>query len=72
MAGFEWNQGLSVGVEEIDNDHKRLLAIISDLANAIEENHEKEIIGQVFTKLEEYVSLHFQREEALIAPLWLS
>ncbi|WP_415893259.1 bacteriohemerythrin [Neptuniibacter sp. PT8_73] len=67
MAGFEWNQGLSVGVEEIDNDHKRLLAIISDLANAIEENHEKEIIGQVFTKLEEYVSLHFQREEALIA-----
>lgn len=29
-------------------------------------NHEKEIIGAVFTKLEEYVALHFQREEALM------
>ncbi len=66
MADFQWNQGLSVGVEEIDNDHKRLLAIISELAHAIEENHEKEAIGQVFAKLEEYVRFHFQREEAIM------
>lgn len=66
MSEFKWDEGLSVGVDEIDNDHKMLLSIIADLSDAIEENHESDVIKDVLVKLESYVQLHFKREEALM------
>jgi diguanylate cyclase (GGDEF)-like protein/hemerythrin-like metal-binding protein len=66
MSEFKWDEGLSVGVDEIDNDHKMLLSIIAELSDAIEENHESDVIKDVFVKLESYVQLHFKREEALM------
>lgn len=66
MSEFKWDEGLSVGVDEIDNDHKMLLSIIAELSDAIEENHESDVIKDVFVKLESYVQLHFEREEALM------
>ena len=66
MSEFKWDEGLSVGVDAIDNDHKMLLSIIADLSDAIEENHESDVIKDVFLKLESYVQLHFKREEGLM------
>ncbi|WP_299183634.1 bacteriohemerythrin [uncultured Neptuniibacter sp.] len=66
MSEFKWDDGLSVGVESIDNDHKMLLSIISDLSDAIESNHESDVIEKVFLQLEGYVKLHFTREEQLM------
>ena len=66
MSEFKWDEGLSVGVDEIDNDHKMLVSIIAELSDAIEENHESDVIKDVFVKLESYVQLHFKREEALM------
>ena len=57
MSEFKWDEGLSVGVDEIDNDHKMLLSIIAELSDAIEENHESDVIKDVFVKLESYVQL---------------
>lgn len=66
MKKLEWNEGMSVGVNAIDNDHKKLISIISRLSEAIENNHPDPITGHIFDELEQYVSLHFSREEALM------
>lgn len=66
MQNFDWNDGLSVGIESIDNDHKKLLSLINELSNAILKNHASNVIENVFLQLEEYVVVHFEREEALM------
>jgi diguanylate cyclase (GGDEF)-like protein/hemerythrin-like metal-binding protein len=63
---LEWNDGMSVGVESIDNDHKQLLSLIAQISEAIDNSSATEVIGDVFNKLEDYVAQHFSREEALM------
>lgn len=66
MPQLEWNEGLSVGVEAIDNDHKILLDLINKISFAIEKNEETSVIEEVFGQLEAYVVEHFSREEQLM------
>lgn len=66
MPQLEWNEGLSVGVEAIDNDHKILLDLINKISFAIEKNEETSAIEEVFGQLEAYVVEHFSREEQLM------
>ncbi|WP_421870113.1 bacteriohemerythrin [Motiliproteus sp.] len=67
MPVIEWNDGLSVGVEEIDNDHKTLITLINDLFVALEAGDTQRSIEVSFDRLEEYIHRHFRREEALMA-----
>lgn len=66
MQHLAWHDGMSVGVESIDSDHKQLLALINEIAAAIEDNHTNDVIEEVFQRLEGYVVEHFAREEALM------
>jgi len=63
---IKWNDGLSVGIEELDNDHKKLLDIINKLSEAIDKNVEVSILEEIFISLEKYALVHFNREEAYI------
>ncbi|RDE19539.1 diguanylate cyclase [Motiliproteus coralliicola] len=67
MPVIEWNDGLSVGVEEIDNDHKTLIALINALFVALDEGDTQHSIEDSFDRLEDYIHRHFSREEALMA-----
>ncbi|MFA6195772.1 MAG: bacteriohemerythrin [Sulfurimonas sp.] len=62
----QWDDGLSVGIEILDNDHKRLLSIINQLSSAIDANVEKDILENIFTELEVYALTHFKSEESYI------
>ncbi|WP_370277621.1 bacteriohemerythrin [Pontibacterium sp.] len=66
MQRLEWDEGMSVGVEAIDNDHKQLLALINEISDAIDRNKAPAVIEDVFAQLEAYVVEHFSREEALM------
>lgn len=66
MNKLIWNEGMSVGVEAIDNDHKKLLSIISQLTDSIEEGTYNSLIEPIFYELENYIKIHFSREEALM------
>ncbi|MBE9526084.1 MAG: bacteriohemerythrin [Proteobacteria bacterium] len=66
MQNLVWNDGLSVGIDSIDNDHKNLLSLFNELSNAILSNHTSDVIENIFIRLEEYVVIHFTREEALM------
>jgi diguanylate cyclase (GGDEF)-like protein/hemerythrin-like metal-binding protein len=63
---IEWNEGLSLGVKAIDNDHKKLLDIINKLTLAINNDESYKYIESVFDDLEKYALEHFTREEQLL------
>lgn len=64
MPFMSWNDRLSVGVEVIDSDHKKLLAMANRLYDAIVAGNSKEMLGDLFKELAEYTHTHFRREEA--------
>jgi len=59
-----WTPSMSVGVVEIDNQHKEFIKIISDFYNAFEENKLKTELENTLKKLIEYADFHFKTEEA--------
>jgi two-component system, cell cycle response regulator len=66
MYKVDWNDGMSVGVDAIDNDHKRLLNTINRLYLAIDNSATEVELELIFSELENYVVEHFVREEALL------
>ena len=63
---IQWNDGLSVGVKALDDDHKKLLEVINKLSTCIEQNEDMLVFDEIFTDLEEYVHKHFHTEELLL------
>ncbi|MDQ6970514.1 MAG: bacteriohemerythrin [Mariprofundus sp.] len=63
---LSWSDAMCTGVEAIDNDHKKLLALIIQLSVAIDGNSDKAAIEVIFSELEHYILQHFSREEALM------
>jgi len=66
MSSLTWNEGMSVGIKAIDEDHKKILSIVSSILEAINENSSESIIEKSFDDLESSVSSHFKREEDLM------
>ncbi len=67
MALMEWNDKLSVGVDMIDGDHKRLVAMVNELHDAVLQARGKEVLGKVLDGLISYTKTHFGREEVEMA-----
>src|SRR6185369_8895646 len=61
----EWHEGLSVGVEEIDRQHKLLLDKYNAFFAAYSEGRSDEEVIRLLGFLEEYVVVHFADEEKL-------
>ena len=66
MQNVEWKQELSVGIETIDEDHKRLIELTNTLINAIDKDIPKEELKTIFEELEAYTHYHFEREEGFM------
>ena len=66
MDLITWSSQLSVGVIEIDTQHKRLIDIINRLNDAMHSGKESEALGKVLTELVEYTVYHFNTEEHLM------
>jgi len=64
---IKWSQDLSVGVNEIDSQHKELFETVNNLIEAMAKAKGKEEIGKVISFLEKYVVTHFGTEERYMA-----
>lgn len=64
---MEWNDRLSVGVEMIDGDHKKLVGMVNELHDAIRAARGKEVLGTVLDGLVSYTKTHFGHEEVEMA-----
>jgi len=63
---FQWSDGFSVGVQEIDEQHKELVSLLNQLHTAIMEHHGSEASRRVLDELAEYTRTHFSVEESLM------
>lgn len=63
---INWNDGLSIGVKDLDDDHKKILNTINTLSIAISNDEPKSVIDNIFNDLQEFTKLHFLREEIFL------
>lgn len=61
-----WKEEYSVGIGELDEQHKSLFALLDKLSAAIDDK-DKLSLGYIVTSLEVYVVFHFTSEEHLLA-----
>jgi hemerythrin len=67
MPLLEWNENLSIGVPSVDAQHKKLLAILNELYDAMQAGDGQSVLGKVLKELADYTVYHFQYEESLFA-----
>lgn len=63
MSLIEWTDSLSVNIEEIDNQHRKLVGFINELHLAMRERKAKDVLGKIVEGLTDYAIVHFSTEE---------
>lgn len=63
-----WNDGMSIGVAEVDAQHRQLLVLTNDTEAAVAAGASREQAAQALQRLCDYVVEHFATEEALMDP----
>jgi len=61
-----WKDEYSVGVKELDEQHKKFVGILGKLFEALNQESgevKKEIVFNIFGELAEYADIHFATEE---------
>ncbi|MDQ2105534.1 bacteriohemerythrin [Azospirillum isscasi] len=66
MDSIQWSRWMSVGIEELDEDHRVLVDIVNKLG-AVESRGSPDIIEAILDELIHYTKDHFAREEAHMA-----
>ena len=65
MLKLEWSDILDTGIEEIDNQHRRLVDYINELGEA-RKTQDTKLVGKVIDDTIDYTVSHFGFEETLI------
>ncbi len=63
MSFFNWSDKYSVGITEMDIQHKKLLEILNKHFEAISQNKGDEVLIKIFADLHNYANEHFSAEE---------
>ena len=63
--GVAWSEKLETGHEEIDNQHRHLFKLTSDIIDSCQKNDHNVSVEETLLFLEDYVVLHFKDEEKL-------
>ncbi len=66
MKIISWDDSLSVGVEEIDQDHRRLVELFNLLSEAVENRESADYIDALLVELISCTEWHFRHEERLM------
>lgn len=67
MACMKWSAELSVNVPLLDEQHRRLFAMINDLDEAMAKRQGRSVLGALLTRLIGYTASHFKAEEEYMA-----
>ncbi|WP_283149045.1 bacteriohemerythrin [Silvimonas soli] len=62
----QWHEGLSVGIQEIDEQHKVLVNLLNELHVAIHQHHGRAASIATLERLADYTKIHFTVEESLM------
>lgn len=62
----QWNDTLSVGIEEIDEQHRVLVNLLNEMHEAISQQKGSSVVEEILGKLSDYARIHFAVEESLM------
>ena len=63
---IEWDDAYSVGIDSIDQQHKRLISLINQLQTAVDYSTGEEFEREALDELVDYTKTHFSYEEELM------
>jgi len=63
---IEWRDDYSVGIDSIDQQHKKLINLINQLSTAVDYSTGEEFEREALAELVEYTKTHFVYEEGLM------
>jgi hemerythrin len=63
---LEWNEGMSVGIREIDADHQRFFSLLNELNRSITERMKSAEIQQRLQLVIDDTERHFEQEEKFL------
>ena len=66
MAIISWSDEYSVGVKDMDEQHKKLIGMINELNEAMKSGKGKDIMEKILKNLVDYTVTHFSSEEKLM------
>lgn len=66
MAFIDWSEALSVGFEEVDGDHKKLVGMVNKIHDALNQDSDPDAVADGLEELISYTSWHFRHEERLM------
>ncbi|KAB2921132.1 MAG: bacteriohemerythrin [Dechloromonas sp.] len=62
---FPWDEHFNTGLKEVDEQHRKLVALINLLASHVAYGSEKRELDRIFDELADYAVYHFATEEAI-------
>jgi len=62
---MRWDSSLQLGIGQIDDQHKQLVAMINDLHRAMKQRQTMAVMGGILERLVNYTVYHFGTEEKL-------
>jgi methyl-accepting chemotaxis protein len=65
MTLMDWNDSFTVDIQEIDNQHKRLIDLINQVYKGMMMQEGKEVLGKALESLVDYTKTHFGYEERM-------
>lgn len=66
MSFVNWSDELSVGIDEIDIQHKQFIDMINELHLAMKSGKSGIVLPQILTNLNNYAAFHFSHEEKVM------
>ncbi len=60
---INWDHSFSVGVEQIDQQHKKLVDLVNQLHKGMKAGNSKEMMETILDDLVDYTAVHFKTEE---------
>ncbi len=66
---IQWRSAFGVGVPVLDEQHKKLVALIADVQRILSDPKQVAKLGHVLKELVEYTKVHFRTEEQLMAEM---
>lgn len=67
MSLIAWSNQLSVGIQEIDTQHQKLVQLINGLHDHMLAGDANDIMGKVLDRVIDYTGFHFGTEERLMS-----
>lgn len=66
MGRMQWDQSMSVNIDDLDAQHRKLLDMVNRLHDALDKGDSGELGLKIVSELKEYAQEHFSYEESLM------